>query len=165
MYFEGCLGFNVIQQSGLMSRVFVGSLPITLDYRPNAFIRLDLWVLIWTWIIGYLPPLTSDTCNVPTCFHAGARAAEVMGEYTEPPLWSRRATPIKMNLSPLPKQESFWFPLIMKWLNILCVFLSCTLAEPPCSRALPPALRWGSSIRAGPKRSMLIRGKIFLLQR
>lgn len=38
MYFEGCLGFNVIQQSGLMSRVFVGSLPITLDYgSPKCF--------------------------------------------------------------------------------------------------------------------------------
>lgn len=38
MYFEGCLGFNVIQQSDLMSGVFVGSLPFTLDYgSPKCF--------------------------------------------------------------------------------------------------------------------------------
>lgn len=30
MYFEGCLGFNVIQQNGLMS--LCGSLPFTQDY-------------------------------------------------------------------------------------------------------------------------------------
>lgn len=35
MYFEGCLSFNVIQQGDLMSRVFVGSLPITLDYGSS----------------------------------------------------------------------------------------------------------------------------------
>lgn len=36
MYFEGCLGFNVIQQSDLMSGVFVGSLPITRDYGSSG---------------------------------------------------------------------------------------------------------------------------------
>lgn len=65
MYFEGCLGFNVIQQNGLMSRVFVGSfLLLRITSRPTAFIRLDLWVLIWKWIIGYLPPLPSHLCSV-----------------------------------------------------------------------------------------------------
>lgn len=65
MYFEGCLGFNFIQQNGLMSRVFVGSfLLLRITSRPTAFIRLDLWVLIREWIIGYLPPLPSHPCSM-----------------------------------------------------------------------------------------------------
>lgn len=37
MYFEGCLGFNVIQQGDLIRGVFVGSLPITLDYGSAKY--------------------------------------------------------------------------------------------------------------------------------
>lgn len=70
---------------------------------PNAFIRLDLWVLIWTRIIGYLPLLPSNLCNAPTCLRAGTSAAEVMGEHR----LGEYATPIKFILNPpLNKQLS-----------------------------------------------------------
>lgn len=127
MYFEGCLGFNVIQQNGLMSRVFVGSfLLLRITSRPAAFIRLDLWVLIWEWIIGYLPPLPSHPCSmvcaarvcVCVCSWGHGR---IQGR---PPL-SEHATPIKMNSSPPLNKHLFWFSLITKWFNILRVFLSC----------------------------------------
>lgn len=39
MYFEGCLVFNVIQRNDLMSRVFAGSIPITLDYGLSKCIH------------------------------------------------------------------------------------------------------------------------------
>lgn len=195
MYFEGCLGLNVIQQSGLMSAVFAGDPSLLLRITappptkpPNAFIRPDLWVLIQTWIIGYLPPLTFDTRNVPgPTFMAFTSAAEVMGEYTERPRppHMRKHTCARMHAH-APASASASRPWKWTWvLSQTRIFLILTnyemvkhsarvsllhlsRAEPSRRRAAeapPPALRWSSSIRAGPKRRMLICGKIFLLQR
>lgn len=43
--------------------VFVGAFPLLgITSRPNTHVSLDLWVLIWNWIRGYLPPEPSCVC-------------------------------------------------------------------------------------------------------
>lgn len=135
MYFEGCLGLNKIQQSGLMSTVFAGDPSLLLRItasasppnRPDAFSRTELWVLIWTWIIGYLPPLTFGTCTTSPTPRSWL-SQEVMGECRERsrptrmptdmyarvrvrvcPRWCECTASMEMNLSPLPDKNLFDF--------------------------------------------------------
>lgn len=164
MYFEGCLVFNVIQQSDLMREAFVGSLPITQDYSSPQMLSSE-WtfrVAMWTWIIGYLPLPPSNprllSCR-GECWRGHGRT---QGGH---PL-SEDATLIKINLGPPLNKQLFWFSLIMKWLNILCVFCSPALEM---SRRAAAAFRQPSDearqLEHRPERGMLIRCKIFLLQR